>query len=56
MNNPKEFYNQQIDQHLKLLNKVKKQLAVSSMIRMAVFALLVAGIYFGYPNTKIIIK
>ncbi len=55
MNNPIKFYREQISAHNISLKKVKKQLAVSSTIRLLVFMAIVAGIYFGYPNTQIII-
>ncbi len=55
MNNPKVFYREQISLHNISLKKIKKQLAVSSTIRVMVFAAVVSIIYFGYPNTQIII-
>ncbi|WP_109302411.1 DNA mismatch repair protein MutS [Aquimarina sp. AU474] len=55
MNNPKDFYREQISIHALSLKKVKKQLALSSSIRLLIFLTIVGTIYFGYPNTKIII-
>ncbi|PKV48213.1 MutS-like protein [Aquimarina sp. MAR_2010_214] len=55
MNNPQQFYKEQISLHTISLKKVKKQLALSSTIRLFVFLAIIAGIYFGYPNTQIII-
>ncbi|MBQ0734316.1 MutS-related protein [Aquimarina celericrescens] len=55
MNNPKEFYREQKSLHTISLKKAKKQLAVSSTIRLLVFLAIVACVYFGYPNTQIII-
>ncbi|WP_299434928.1 DNA mismatch repair protein MutS [uncultured Aquimarina sp.] len=55
MDNPQQFYRSQIDLHNISLKKVKKQLAVSSTIRLFIFLSIIAGIYFGYPNTQIII-
>ncbi len=55
MNKPKQFYREQKSLHAIALKKVKKQLAVSSTIRVLAFLTIVAGIYFGYPNTQIII-
>jgi hypothetical protein len=55
MNKPQEFYKEQIALHTISLKKVKKQLALSSTIRLFVFLAIIAGIYFGYPNTQIII-
>nr|WP_062054624.1 hypothetical protein [Aquimarina longa] len=54
MNNPIEFYQEQISLHTTALKQKKKQLAISSTIRLLVFLLIVAGVYFGYPNTQII--
>ncbi len=55
MNNPKDFYREQIAIHSISLKKVKKQLALSSTIRLIVFLAVTGAIYFGYPNTQIII-
>lgn len=55
MNNPQEFYKEQISLHHIALKKAKKQLALSSTLRLLAFFAIVAGIYFGYPNTQIII-
>ncbi|MBW1295992.1 DNA mismatch repair protein MutS [Aquimarina litoralis] len=55
MNTPQEFYDSQIKSHSNSLNKIKKQLATSSIIRLFVFLGIIAGIYFGYPNTQIIL-
>lgn len=55
MNNPQEFYKNQISLHSQSLKKVKKQLAISSSIRLSVFLAITAGVYYGYPNTQIII-
>ncbi len=55
MNTPKEFYREQIALHNISLKKVKKQLALSSTIRLFVFLAIVAIVYFGYPNAQIII-
>ncbi|WP_378179073.1 DNA mismatch repair protein MutS [Aquimarina sp. SS2-1] len=55
MKNPQEFYISQIDLHHLSLKKIKKQLAISSTIRLFLFLAIAAGIYFGYPNTQIII-
>ncbi|MDY8134821.1 MutS-related protein [Aquimarina sp. 2201CG5-10] len=55
MNTPLQFYKEQLALHSTSLQKVKKQLAVSSTIRLLVFLGMVSGIYFGYPNTQIII-
>ncbi|GAA0711954.1 MutS family DNA mismatch repair protein [Aquimarina litoralis] len=55
MNKPHEFYDSQIKSHSNSLSKIKKQLAISSTIRLLVFLGIIAGIYFGYPNTQIIL-
>ncbi|MCK8521064.1 DNA mismatch repair protein MutS [Aquimarina sp. D1M17] len=55
MSNPQEFYSAQIAQHQVALKKVKKQLAVSSTIRLLVFLGIVNVLYFGYPNTQIMV-
>ncbi len=55
MSIPKEFYSAQIALHHTSLKKVKKQLAVSSTIRLLVFLAIAATIYLGYPNTQIIL-
>ncbi|WP_299260550.1 DNA mismatch repair protein MutS [uncultured Aquimarina sp.] len=55
MNNPQQFYRSQIEQHKVSLKKVKKQLAFSSTIRLFLFLGIIASIYFGYPNTQIIV-
>lgn len=55
MNNPKEFYGEQKTLHTTSLNKVKKQLAISSTIRILVFFAIAISIYLGYPNIQIIV-
>jgi hypothetical protein len=55
MNNPSHFYKKQIEIHSEELQKIKKQLFVSSMIRLLVFLLACFGVYFFFGNTKIII-
>ncbi|WP_438710943.1 MutS-related protein [Aquimarina muelleri] len=55
MNNPQEFYKTQISLHSQSLKKIKKQLTISSTIRLSVFFAIIAGVYYGYPNTQIII-
>ncbi len=55
MNIPHTFYREQIALHTTSLKKVKKQLAVSSTIRIIVFLAIVACTYFGYPNAQVII-
>jgi len=56
MNNPKEFYTEQISEYTIALKKIKRQLALSSTIRLFVFLSIAAGVYFGYPNSQIIIS
>ena len=55
MSHPSEFYKLQIDIHAEELQKVKRKLAVSSTIRLVVFLLACAGVYFFFENTKIVI-
>ncbi|WP_103865412.1 DNA mismatch repair protein MutS [Aquimarina sp. I32.4] len=55
MNTPQQFYTEQISLYTQSLKKAKKQLALSSTIRLFLFISIVLGIYFGYPNTQIII-
>ncbi len=55
MNNPHKFYREQIEQHAISLKNVKKQLALSSTMRVFVFLAIIACIYFGYPNQQIIL-
>lgn len=55
MNKPQEFYKAQIELHSVSLKTTKKQLALSSTIRLLVFLGIIVGIYWGYPNTQIII-
>ncbi|TPN87356.1 MutS-related protein [Aquimarina algicola] len=55
MNTPHQFYKEQITLHTSAVKKVKKQLALSSTIRIIAFLAIIAGVYFGYPNIQIII-
>ncbi|GAA3519206.1 MutS family DNA mismatch repair protein [Aquimarina addita] len=55
MNNPNEFYKSQIELHTISLKKTKKQLLFSSSIRLLLFLSIIAGVYFGYPNSQLII-
>lgn len=50
---PKKFYTQQITAHQAELAIVKKQLLVSSIIRLLIFIMTCCGLYYGYPNTQI---
>ncbi|MEW7290061.1 MutS-related protein [Aquimarina sp. 2304DJ70-9] len=54
MNNPHQYYREQISLHTTSLKKVKRQLAVSSTVRLLVFLASIIILYFGYPNTQII--
>ncbi len=54
MKKPLEFYRNQITIQTKKLKNTKKQLALSSTIRLVIFVLMVAGVFFGYPNTQLI--
>lgn len=55
MNNPIEFYRQEITTHSEDLQNLKSKLAFSSIIRLLVFLLACFGIYFFFGNAKIII-
>lgn len=55
MNEPKKFYSNQIALHNKTLQKLKKQLTYSSIVRLSVFIAIIACVYFGYPNAQVII-
>ena len=49
------FYIQEISKHQDKLARTKKQLYASSMLRLLIFCIAIAGIYFFYGNTKIIV-
>lgn len=53
--NPKTFYSTQIEKNQSLLEKVKKQLFAFSMLRLLVFCLFIAGLYFAYSNTRLVV-
>ena len=55
MNKPFDFYKNQIQIHTEALQKLKRQLAISSSIRLLVFLLACFGVYFFYGNTQIVI-
>lgn len=55
MNNPSSFYKLQIEIHSEELQKIKQKLAVSSTIRLVIFLLACAGVYFFFGNAKIVI-
>ncbi|MBC6997225.1 DNA mismatch repair protein MutS [Cytophaga sp. FL35] len=49
------FYINQISKHQTELSNVKKQLFVSSMIRLAIFCAAILGVYFVYGNTRLVL-
>ncbi|WP_298484388.1 DNA mismatch repair protein MutS [uncultured Maribacter sp.] len=49
------FYTQEISKYLDKLARIKKQLYASSMLRLLIFCIAIAGIYFFYGNTRIIV-
>ncbi|RKR14198.1 MutS-like protein [Maribacter vaceletii] len=49
------FYTQEISKHQDKLARIKKQLFASSMLRLLIFCIAIAGLYFFYGNTKIIV-
>ncbi len=55
MLNPTTFYKERKDKLSKLLVQVKRQLWVSSMIRLTVFVLAILGIYLFYDNSNYIL-
>lgn len=55
MSHPSQFYKLQIEIHSEELKKIKRQLAVSSSIRLAVFLITCFGVYFFFGNTKVVI-
>ena len=55
MLNPGTFYKERKDKLSKLLVQVKRQLWVSSMIRLTVFILAILGIYLFYDNSNYIL-
>lgn len=52
---PTEFYEAQIEHHTQELNKLKKQLAVSSTLRLLVFLTICMGVYFAFGALKLVI-
>ncbi|MFD2827957.1 DNA mismatch repair protein MutS [Leeuwenhoekiella polynyae] len=55
MQNPKEYYSSKIATYQEQLKKIQTLLFSSSMIRLAVFLIGVAAIYFLWENTRVII-
>lgn len=55
MKEPIQFYINQLQDKQTQLLKVKKKLSASSLVRIFIFLAVIAIIYFGYPNTQIII-
>jgi len=54
-NNPKEFYTHQLAQFQQELKAVKRQLNVSSTLRLLVFVALAFAIYFLWGNLRVVI-
>lgn len=52
---PKEFYQAQLELHTQELSKLKKQLALSSTLRLLVFLAVCTGAYFAFGYTKLMI-
>jgi len=52
---PREFYQAQLAQHTQELSTLKKQLALSSTLRLLVFLAVCVGVYFTFGNTKLMI-
>lgn len=55
MTDPIAFYKKQLIFHNTRLAQVKTQLYASSMLRLAVFVLLVLAVYLAYGNTKLVV-
>ena len=55
MLNPAEFYRERKDKLNRLLVQVKRQLFVSSMLRLIVFGLAILGVYLFYDNSNSIL-
>ncbi len=55
MNEPSDFYKQQIEIHAVELQTLKRKLAMSSTLRLLVFLMACFGIYFFFGNVKIIL-
>ncbi len=55
MSNPSSFYKAQLENHNQSLQKIKKQLALSSSIRLVVFLIACFGVYFFFGNAKVVI-
>ncbi|MAZ71859.1 MAG: DNA mismatch repair protein MutS [Flavobacteriaceae bacterium] len=53
---PKEFYQTQLAQHNQLLDKLKKQLAVSSTLRVVLFIAVCVAVYVAFGNIKMVIS
>ena len=54
MQDLRTYYNNQITNYQSQLSQVKKQLHVSSTVRLAVFSLAVAWVYFAFGNTRLV--
>ena len=52
---PEDFYTSQIEENQIVLEKLKKQLFAFSMLRLAVFCLAFASVYFAFGNTKLVV-
>ncbi|PNQ75007.1 DNA mismatch repair protein MutS [Hanstruepera neustonica] len=50
MQNPQDFYSEQLNHYQKIVKDLNKQLIRLSTLRVLVFVLTVLGIYFTYPN------
>ncbi|MBP2831725.1 DNA mismatch repair protein MutS [Aquimarina sp. U1-2] len=55
MNDPKKFYKEEKSRYTVAYKNTKKQLAISSTLRLLVFLSIGVGVYFGYPNSQIVI-
>jgi len=55
MNNPSQFYNEQLQIHKKSLEAIKRQLNTSSLLRLLVFLILAFGIYLAFGQPQLIV-
>lgn len=55
MKTPRDFYLSKIEAYQKQLQQTKKQLAISSSLRLLLFITIATLIYFTYPNVQVII-
>lgn len=55
MTNPSDFYKAQIETHYETLQNIKRKLAFSSSLRLAVFVAACVAVFFTFSNTQLVI-